>query len=342
MRVLLPESLFAEPAIQAELLALVMMAHLQWPHRLIIEEDGSGAFQTWLQALSVTLREELELSREEWELEEAAPDTQSTPRNTLVLKAAGAADWGRFPNHPVQVSVTLAVTVLNRPFEIILENARTDRAFVLAISRPEWRDRLTRWETEGWLRFVHGGGFPQLGTDARVQLTRREAGETRIMIRRMRSWFIFDSDRLRPAAQPASGADQPGALLRLCNSLGVGVWCLQRRFIESYLPPRKVEEWADSNGKRTEFDAWSSLSRERRRYANLKRGIKRDLARPRLSREDRDYWQAVDAAVREQFGDGFSDRLGKSWLQAVDGGWTFDADAQREADGALAQLIDAL
>jgi hypothetical protein len=242
-----------------------------------------------------------------------------------------------------------AADLLREPVHLVLENERTELAFVRHLAGPTNGATLRTLLNRPGRITLHGGGRSEakkwidaLAEDPPTPATWR---------RMLRSWVLFDSDAgdsdVRNLSRNAI------ALIELCEKVvsihGAGLsWvCLRRRELESYLPDsalaaeasaaqrlfvQKVISWrADSAW---ELWAWA---------LDLKKGLRGDLREdlPKGERQDLKDQKIVlqphmlkapfsglssgDVATLER---GLGDKLGEALRAAADPNWAADIPAE--------------
>jgi hypothetical protein len=143
------------------------------------------------------------------------------------------SDWTRR-----RLTIGDAIDLINEPVHMVLENARTELAFIRALAGPTNGAELrARIEQPGKI-FVHGGG----GGEAKSWLVALTEGTpTATKWRRMlRTWVLFDQDAGDPDARTPSAAAV--TLMEECEKVlamygdGLSWVCLRRRELESYVP----------------------------------------------------------------------------------------------------------
>jgi hypothetical protein len=327
VRVLVDEALFANPGLQGPLLALILACGFSWEehHRIIVATDEQGLYDQWLASLQENVREEVSSLVSAWELEETQP-ALGAGQWTVRIVADGLSAW----NKPeMTLNIFEASALLSRPFEIHVEDDQSDRAFLLSIAKPQWRERLEELEEAGRLVFFHGGGLPNM-------LRRVKRLKNKKRSHRWRIWTMFDSDGLRPGGRSTVARN----LKSLAGRVVAGRWMLKRRFVESYIPQKALEAWASADESRRQiFDAWKGLDTEHKYHFNMKNGLGKDVGRGDFAAARR-FWvdHVDDPALQKGFGRKVSEVLENPELC-----WSnYDADARDEANEALGQLLRML
>ena len=174
-----------------------------------------------------------------------------------------------------------ALRVLDTPLAILLESSLNDWYFLQGIMPILQRDRVQRFEEEGWIIPLHGGGSEiKKFIDQRVK--KNHEG--------LRTFALFDSDRrhpdeLNPTWAPSShhnGIEKcEGFLIEQIAKqvLPNRHWMLNRRSIESYMPRSQMAKasWGDSETKKTEkIAAFFRLSQQGRWYFPMKQGFNKN------------------------------------------------------------------
>jgi hypothetical protein len=322
MKVDIPEILFLDFANSSMLFSLSRFAWEE-KHRLFIVEDGSGAYQAWLDAYP-------EVTREEWELvtdlsirsEALEPSTLS-----ILLSETEEADWGSIV---AKVPISDGLNLLRAQFEVFVENARNDRAFLMSMATPEQRSKLAEHEAKDGVRFNGAGGIGEMKVLLETERYRRASA-------RYLTWVAHDSDALQPGAP----SDQAQAVGNVCEALGLKHYMLERRAIENYLPLPSLEAWARSKPlKRLKlFRAYSRLSDQQRWHFNLKGGFHDDSPR---AHEAGSLYDDLSEAAKISLATGFGKRIGE--LYGEDGAVTdehFDL-SRNEVQAAVAHLLGLL
>ena len=174
-----------------------------------------------------------------------------------------------------------ALSVLNEPLGILLENAENDWHFLCGIMRPSDRERIQHAVKKSWAEPVHGGGSTLI-----KQLTSR----TSTLAKGLRTFVVFDSDRLHPDECVATWTpDRPGKRPAACQAFGweqvvqqqlpQRYWMLRRRFIESYMPQAELVQASSTNTHPDAVAAFARLSKDGRWYFNMKEGFAGDEKR---------------------------------------------------------------
>lgn len=263
MRVALDPDLFAPP-VQHTLLVALLRYPLDDRHRVDVDTTDH-AVAPWLAAQQRELREEIELA-----LELSAQLEALEPSHTSVqVVRVGPSD---FLATPLRICLDDARRFLDSPFEILLEDGRSDRAFLERMLTAEERRFLTNRIHAGFVRLAHGGGISSM--------TRRVVEEAAVPENRHKRWVLFDSDAMMPGApSPASEA-----LRAACRDLPHHQ--LRRRYTESYLPHRALHAWASAPPRRgaredrlARFRAFIAMRDDQRHHYNMKRGFDGDRGR---------------------------------------------------------------
>jgi hypothetical protein len=262
MRVLLTTSVFATPVDTITLDVLAHLALTGW-HRIVFEDETSTTVQSWLEGLEKGHQEKwFEIIREGYALESREP-----ARYELCVTRQ-TTSWA---DSPPKATLKDAAKFLSRSFSVLLEDAVSDRNFLLKMATSEQRDAILERETAGGLIFTHGGGISSMPRTIEAWTGEGPHGH-------LRRWVLFDSDALRPS-EPS---DQSEALKQNCNMAAVPYHQLKRRNIENYIPPFALSGWAFGTGDRVRrkvFRAFTALSAAQRAHYNMKEGLRGDLAR---------------------------------------------------------------
>lgn len=170
-------------------------------------------------------------------IEQAARDAARLPADaaTVMIKPVTIPVW----DDPVaELPLDDALLLLAEPLDILVENKKADRAFLLCMMQISERDRIQNAIERGWAEFKHGGG-----SDLKGQI--ESCGQERT--RGLRAFALFDSDRWHPdELKPTwygkgfcAGYETEQVARRV---LPRRYWMLERRSIESYMPKQYLEQ----------------------------------------------------------------------------------------------------
>jgi len=296
MKVNLDPTLFESGC--SNVLDLLALLHLGFEgrHLMAPEPPEDPRVESWLGDRGALEAQECRLAFENGVREQT--------RTSFALTVRVTPDVGpvRLQGAELVLSLQDALACLRSPFRVLVENQVADRRFLLAMARPEWKQRLLDMERMGWLRFEHGGGIDQM------QQTVNAAANS--LAQGARLWVMFDSDALFPSIP----SQRVSALIRTCQR-HVRFHCLERRSIESYIPSMALAHWAEYTGgdrdqKITRFRALRSMADAQRWHYNMKHGFHGDRRRDDLSNVGNLYNGLVDstrAALELGFGGNISD-----------------------------------
>jgi hypothetical protein len=266
MRVVLDAALFdpAQPN-PLELVALVQLG-FEGRHLLMTEPLEDARVQAWLAARGEREQEACQLALERGLRE------QARTRSSLTVRVSGIDVQPARRQGELVLALEPALRFLRSPFLVLVEDRDADRAFVFAMAKPEWRERLGELEGRGSLHFEHGGGI------TRMRDTVRDVA--RDIADRTRYWVLFDSDSLAPGRR-STDADK---LVQACRDR-VEFHCLERRAIENYIPMAALLHWAEhaAPGNRDSMKrtarAFRNLQPSQRHHYKMRRGFAGDAGR---------------------------------------------------------------
>jgi hypothetical protein len=198
----------------------------------------------------------------------------------VILEPREDSEWPTsFDKGPARLPLNPASQVfLSRRLELLLENRRSDGAFLRKVV-PHWCvkrwERATRLE---WLEETHCGGI----TEMRVVIEQIVAPDNH---RRLRTWALFDCD----GKEIGDESDQAKAVRMSCEDHEIPYHELRRRMIENYIPEPVMRSWANridseicsetnknkhlkaAADRLKEVEHYWSLPQKERHYYSLKR-----------------------------------------------------------------------
>ena len=238
------------------------------------------------------------------------PGRQGRRVREMLVAAVKRGAWSLGP-HGRQIRVTTrrmsaddltpeeAAHLAEEPLTILVENRRSDGAFVERIAKELDKGICSLWHKPGGpVRFDSVGGTGQML--AEVQ-RRAEGGRVR-----PRLVVVIDSDKKTPHATPSRVAQK---LHRQCERLGVPCWVLAKRESENYLPrillSEKEDVAADHHHK---VEAWDSLSEDQKDVFDMKSGLPDDL-----SVTEAEVFRGLSSRTRAFLAQGFGGKVYKCW-----------------------------
>ncbi|MEM9453430.1 MAG: hypothetical protein AAGF11_04575 [Myxococcota bacterium] len=270
---------------QLDLMAVVWAA-LQRGHILLTDPPYSGAsashpVERWLAPLPAPIAEDVRLL-----LESHTVQATTTPyQTTLHVHESGHELELSWPD--LHLPCDRAAAFALRPLSVLLEDRRSDRAFLLAVAPRRWRQELERALHDGALEILNGGGLGNMLHQVREHCDAETAA---------RLWVLFDSD----ADEPGAPSRDSNRLQQECESLrahGLGHHQLRARSIENYLPLELLKTWASTVGDDapSKVDRISAMGQQRRDHLRLKDELGKGLI--------------ADLFIRYQF------QIEESWLR---------------------------
>lgn len=252
---------------QLDLLALVWAA-LHRRHTLLVDPpyasgDTSHPGHRWLLSLPPAVAEVAQLL-----LEEHLIQATTTPKQTtLHVHARGYRTDLAWPD--LRLPCNRAAAFALRPLGVLLEDRRSDRAFLLAAAPRRWRVELEQALAAGALEFLNGGGLGNMLHQVREQQDAESAA---------RLWALFDRDH-RDGAVPGTPSKDSERLREACEALrrhGLGHHQLRCRSIENYLPIELLKTWASVagiEGAPSTVDRIATLEQHERNHLHLKKEL---------------------------------------------------------------------
>lgn len=260
MIITLHREVLSDPEAQLDLMMLIWAAfHRGYP--LLFEDIDPGevpeVVEKWLASLPSSVAETITLLLDDHTVQAATSPTQTT----LHVRARGHAAELRWPE--LHLPYDRAAIFAVKPLGLVLEDRRSDYAFLLAAAPRRWREQIEEAIDSGALEIVHGGGLGSMLHRVRELHTAETAART---------WVLFDSD----APMPGSPSSDSERLRRACEERrdrGLGHHQLRARSIENYVPLELLKTWASTVGGTapTKVDRISACSRDERDHLRLKR-----------------------------------------------------------------------
>jgi len=250
---------------------------------------------------------------------------------TVRIVFDGAECW----NDPEAVlKLDSAISLLQEPLGIFVENSENDWFFLKGIVRRADREKLEKAVEKGWVVCLHGGG-----SNINQQLLSRK----NIPCRCLRTFVLSDSDRCHPdelkdgwaPVKPEScqGYDLELILKEYYKNR---YWVLKRRFIESYIP--KVELEKSGFFLNNVICAYFSMGNNERWFYNFKKGFGGDSQSENRNRS-RDLYSHLPTDIKELLKDGFGRAAANVYKETKDHEFDWDLDALEEAAVCTKNLL---
>lgn len=289
MIIVLHEDALADTDGQLELVAVVWAAFHR-RHWLLMdppysEEDVSHPGHDWLNSLPASIAEVAKLLLSE----HVVQATTNAPRTTVHVH--GREHEARLSWPDLRLPCDRAAAFVLHPLGVLLEDRRSDGAFLLAAAPRRWRSELERALGDGALELLNGGGLGNMLHHIREQRDARTAA---------RLWVLFDRDQHdgRPPGTPSKESERLRAECEQLRNHGLGHHQLRCRSIENYLPVELLKTWASTSGvegAHSTVDQIAALPAEQRNHLPLKSRLG-----PRL---------ITDLLIRQHF------EIDESWLR---------------------------
>ena len=173
----------------------------------------------------------------------------------------------------LELSPEMAARFLDQPLVILLENRRSDGAFLDAVVATLGGDELARhWERQPCpVRKDSLGGKGQMLDHVKHQATRMPP--PRLLV-------VRDGD----GDGPLHLSPEALSLQNACQRRGISCWLLEKREVENYLPDSLLEKLApDSEEMRERLGAWKRLSEEQKDFWDVRHGLGEIRSQERLS-----------------------------------------------------------
>jgi len=188
------------------------------------------------------------------------------PSAIEVRLTSGDSDW---EGTPIVLNVVDAIDLLNRPLDILVEDATSDGLFLTGTVPTPLRAKWEELVKDGSIRLQTLGGV----THVERRLAERQQQGRGALIR---SFVLIDSDAPAPWGTPG---ELPEATARARESAlrrRVPFHILTRRMAENYISPPAFNAWAQqqSKDKQGHVDAFARLSTGRQHHHHLKKGIR--------------------------------------------------------------------
>ena len=227
----------------------------------------------------------------------------------------------------LKLSPEQARRCLETPAAVLVENAASDGAFLIAMI--EAFDRMDLFESleAGWWHIEQLGGFGEVGK--RIdQISNQTIGPLRVFV-------LADSDRLFPGQV----TDTVRKVTKECEERGVAYLILHKRKIENYIPVEALETLKGEkySGK---ILAYAALNAEQRSHYDLKKGFKKSGAMPvEIKTEQCDLYADCTEEQLEHLAGGFGDNV---WTHFRDSLSEITAKAVTKICGGNASEIEIL
>ncbi|MBI2570451.1 MAG: hypothetical protein HYV63_25910 [Candidatus Schekmanbacteria bacterium] len=217
-----------------------------------------------------------------------------------------------------------AVRVAEEPLTILVENARSDGAFLLRLFRELDRPLEHYRRCDGKpLRIVGCGGAGQM--DLEVMERVKSSPRPRLVV-------VVDSDRRRPDGPSSKTTTQ---ISTECGRLEVPCWVLAKREAENYLPEELLRARPDAGGDQSrQVDVWSRLTDDQKDFLDMKNGLGSSV-----DPKDGGLFELLNDEDRRQLSTGFGDKVYRCWeVGHVGAGESLRARGRGDLETGLARI----
>lgn len=244
--------------------------------------------------------------------------SRGTPSDAVTIEVdetapmSGEVAAGRV----VRIHPLGCISLISRPFYLIVEDEATDGGFLLWMARLLGRDEVIRAYVAGRLAFRHAGGKGQIVKSASALSEGIWPRPGRLILAmQLRSAVMLDSDAKFPG-------DAPNENIRAnAEPLVAFVHLLAGRTIENYIPKKYFRRRLDADGVGNMADPYFSLMESQRALFPIKKGFLSHEKPPvpqshaefcadagRVA-EEKIHFQTIEPAVWAQLAGGFGERL---------------------------------
>ena len=198
------------------------------------------------------------------------------------------------PNGADELKPEDAFRLADKPLVILVENRRSDGAFVKRVVTELDKSLHKLWRQPGEpIQFDSPGGVGQM----REEIERRTQG----VPYRPRLVVIIDSDRKGPDDADSSEAQR---LRHKCETLGVTCWVLAKREAENYLPGILLRKRHDAGADHAQLvEAWDRLNNDQKDFFDMKNGLS----------DEQELFDGLSPADRTILSSGFGREVYKCW-----------------------------
>lgn len=229
---------------------------------------------TWCDTLKDPLKDTIQIFLDQHRIEAIDFSRQVT------IHEHQESDWPR-----AHLSLDDAFLLLKSPLELLLENERSDWAFLYHLSTIEQRKILEDALHRGALSIRQGGGINEVNKSLKAL----KGDDLHLRLRRLRTWVLFDrdaspDDKTQPSKQSEELRQTCEALQAISGDpqdLALSWRRLQRRSIENYLPLDAIRAHAPHAPEvSARIDALEALRNTGPHIADcidLKEGLLKDL-----------------------------------------------------------------
>ena len=242
---------------------------------------------------------------------------RGTPSDAVtVVVDATAPMSGETAGSTIRIHPLGCISLISRPFKLIVEDENTDGGFILWMARLLGREEVIRAYVGGRLAFRHAGGKGQVvkSASALTQGIWPRAGRV-ISAMELRCAVVLDSDAKFPGHSPNQS---------ICDDVAPWVafsHILAGRTIENYVPEKYFKRRLEADGIRGVAEAFFFLTDDQRAYFPVKRGFQSGDKPPKVQShaefcadvsrmpEEKIHFQAIDQINWAKLANGFGERL---------------------------------
>ncbi len=252
-----------------------------------LDDSADAIFETeWFQQLKPSLKQDIQTLFKK----QVYPEPVSSLPHSIKI----AID--KSGNAPLKFTPSEAKRCLDEPLYVIVENAKSDRAFLEAMIFAFKRENVIRALQADWWKLSHAGGFGEI--QERVEEIRWGNKKfTRVFV-------LADSDKEHPQHE----TDTMKKIEKYCLEQKVPFHILNKRKIENYLPV-DILGLVPKSRRRT-FNAFLHLSSEQRDFYEMKKGFKaKNGGQAEISENQQTLYQHVPRKIKNDLVGGFGPNI---------------------------------
>ncbi|AEF53222.1 hypothetical protein [Marinomonas posidonica] len=161
------------------------------------------------------------------------------------------------------IKIEEAIKIIDKPYEIWLENGIDDRDFLLLLMAEEIKKYFLDKSDKNQIIFVGKGG---LGEIKKHIVSSKDKNHIKNKV-----FVIFDSDKNKKD----NISRQAKEVIEVCSENCLKHHCWNRRAIENYLPIEHLKNKLNKNDRdQKKYSAFLSMNQEQKYYYHMKRGLK--------------------------------------------------------------------